>query len=88
MRSHVVIVQVRASDLQPGDVINRRGPERNGWLEVERVEVLQSGEMIVHDETGSDSFSAKNYDLVWIQTLEELVGNGHLPNPAPRPRPD
>jgi hypothetical protein len=79
----VIIVQIRASDLQPGDVINRRGPERNGWMEVDRLERLHDGNYVVHDESGRESFTAKDYDLVWLQTLEILVSNSHLPTPAP-----
>lgn len=83
MRGKVAIVQIRAADLQPGDVINRRGPERNGWMEVDRLERLPDGNYVVHDETGRDSFTAKDYDLVWLQTLEILISNSHLPTPAP-----
>lgn len=82
MRNQVVIVQVRASDLQPGDVVNRRGPERTGWLEVERIERLPGGDIVVHDETAMDSFTAKDYDLVWLQTVEFLTANSHLPTPT------
>lgn len=87
MRSRVIIVQVRASDLQSGDVINKRGPERQGWVEVDRIEILHDGDMVVHDESGRESFTAKDYDLVWLQTLEELVGNSHLPTPVARSQP-
>lgn len=80
----MIIVQIRASDVQPGDVINRRGPERNGWIEVDRLEVLPDGGYVVHDESGRESFTAKDYDLIWLQALEELVGNSHLPTPSPR----
>ena len=82
VRSKVIIVQIRTSDVQPGDVINKRGPERSGWMEVDRVETLLEGDLIVHDESGSESFTAKDYDLIWLQTLEELIGNSHLPTPS------
>ncbi len=82
VRSKVIIVQIRTSDVQPGDVINKRGPDRNGWMEVDRVETLPEGDLIVHDESGRESFTAKDYDLVWLQTLEELIGNSHLPTPS------
>ena len=79
MRSRVIIVQIRAAELEPGDVINKRGPERVGWIEVDRVERLPDGDMVIHDESGRDSFTATDYDLVWLQTLDELIGNSHLP---------
>lgn len=84
MRSKVILVQIRTCDLQPGDVINKRGPERQGWMEVDRVEVLPQGDLVVHDESGRESFTATGYDLVWLQTLHELVGNSHLPTPMER----
>lgn len=80
----MVIVQVRASAVRPGDVINRRGPDRQGWIEVDRLEQLPDGDYVVHDETGRDSFTATEYDLVWLQTLEEFVTNSHFPMPTPR----
>ena len=79
MRSQVSIVQVRAADLQSGDVINKRGPERTGWIEVERLEQLLDGSYVIHDETGQDSFPAAAYDLVWLQTVVSLNANSHIP---------
>ena len=35
MRSQISIVQIRVAEIQPGDVVNKRGPERTGWIEVE-----------------------------------------------------
>ena len=87
MRSNVIIVQVRVADLQPGDVINKRGPERSGWMEVERVEKLPDGNLVIHDETSRDSFTGTIYDLVWLQTLEELTANSHIAAPVVRSRP-
>ncbi|GEM_PF-2129351 len=82
MRSRVEIVQVRAADLQSGDVVNRRGADRSGWIEVARVERLDNGAMVVHDEADRDSFTAVGYDLVWLQVVVELHHNSHLPMPA------
>lgn len=84
VRSEVVIIQIRTADLQSGDVINRRGPERQGWMEVDHLEVLAEGDLVVHDEHERDSFTATGYDLVWLQTLRELIGNSHLPTPVER----
>ncbi len=81
VRSHVTIVQIRATDLQPGDIVNRRGPERTGWMEVERVESLPDGTLVVQDAEERDSFTATGYDLVWLQTLLVLRTNSHLPLP-------
>ncbi len=82
MRSQVTIVQIRASELRSGDVVNRRGPERTGWIEVDRIEKLPDDTLVIHDRTERDSFSASGYDLVWLQTLEILRTNSHLPLPG------
>ena len=42
------------------------------------MEVVPSGDIVVHDEEESDSFSASHYDLVWLQTLTALAANSHL----------
>ena len=81
MRSHIEIVMIRAADAHSGDVVNRRGPEKSGWIEVAKVEVLPSGGLVVHDEADSDSFTADGYDIVWLQVLHELKGNSHLAMP-------
>jgi hypothetical protein len=62
-----------------GDVINKFGPNRSGWIEVANLEQLQNGSYVVHDEVGSDSFTAVGYDLVWLQVVHELLYNSHLP---------
>ena len=82
MRSKVEIVQVRVADVESGDVVNKRGPEKTGWIEVERVERLESGDLVVHDTRDTDSFTATGYDLVWLQTVVRLGANSHLVMPV------
>ena len=82
MRNQVVIVQIRAGELERGDVVNRRGAERTGWMEVAKVEELPDGTLVVHDDEERDSFTAHTYDLVWLQTMEELTANSHLSIPS------
>ncbi|MEQ8841345.1 MAG: hypothetical protein RIB98_10210 [Acidimicrobiales bacterium] len=82
MRSRVEIVQIRVGDIQSGDVVNKRGPEKSGWIEVERVEQLESADYVVHDVRDVDSFTATGYDLVWLQTVLQLHGNSHLALPG------
>ncbi|MDW3218450.1 MAG: hypothetical protein R8F63_07525 [Acidimicrobiales bacterium] len=81
MRSKVEIVQIRVSDIESGDVVNKRGPEKSGWIEVERLEVLESGDFVVHDSSDTDSFTATGYDLVWLQTVLSLGANSHFALP-------
>ena len=79
MRSKIEIVQIRAIDVQSGDVVNRRGPNKDGWIEVAKLEELENGSYVVHDESDRESFTASTYDLVWLQVMHELRENSHLP---------
>lgn len=82
MRTKVEIVQIRVADVRAGDVVNKRGPEKDGWIEVERIEQLESGDYLVHDTLDRDSFTAIGYDLVWLQTVLRLDTNSHLVMPG------
>jgi len=82
MRSKVEIVQIRVADIESGDVVNKRGPERSGWIEVDRLEQLESSDYVVHDIHDTDSFTSTGYDLVWLQTVLSLQANSHLPIPV------
>ena len=79
MRNKIEIVQIRAAEVQRGDVVNRRGPNKEGWMEVARLETLESGNYVVHDENERESFTAEGYDLVWLQVVHPLRENSHLP---------
>ena len=79
MRNKIEIVQIRAADVQQGDVVNRRGPDKDRWLEVARLETLENGSYFVHDEHERESFTAEGYDLVWLQIVLPLRENSHLP---------
>lgn len=81
LRTKIEIVQIRAADVQSGDVVNKRGPNRDGWIEVAKLEELENGSYVVHDETGRDSFTATGYDLIWLQVARELRHNSHMPVP-------
>lgn len=81
MRSKIEIVQIRAAEVQAGDVVNKRGPNRDGWIEVLKLEELENGSFVIHDESGKDSFTAVSYDLVWLQITRELRHNSHMPMP-------
>lgn len=79
MRTKIEIVQIRAAEVQRGDVVNRRGPNKDGWMEVARIETLENGSYVVHDENERESFTADAYDLVWLQIVHTLHENSHLP---------
>jgi hypothetical protein len=82
MRSRVEIVRIRVADVESGDVVNRRGPEKDGWIEVDRVQELDSGDLVVHDVHDRDSFTATGYDLIWMQVVLTLEANSHLVIPG------
>ena len=79
VRNKIEIVQIRAAEVQRGDVVNRRGANRDGWMEVARLEQLEGGSYVVHDEHERESFTAERYDLVWLQIVLPLRENSHLP---------
>ncbi len=82
VRTKVEIVQIRVADIASSDVVNKRGPEKSGWIEVERLEQLESSDYVVHDVLDVDSFTATGYDLVWLQAVVTLEANSHLALPV------
>lgn len=48
-------------------------------MEVARLETLENGSYVVHDELERESFTAAGYDLVWLQVVFPLRENSHLP---------
>jgi hypothetical protein len=83
-RTRVEIVEIRAEDVQVGDIVNKAGPQRDGWIEVAAVERLPDGRVNIADDTYQKSFTSQGIDLVWLQIARPLVGNSHLPVPAAR----
>jgi hypothetical protein len=74
----VEVVQICARDVQVGDVINKSGPFREGWIEVASVDLLPDGRLNVADATYRKSFTTEALDLLWLQVLRPLRGNSHL----------
>jgi hypothetical protein len=71
-------VQVCGRDVQVGDVINKSGPFREGWIEVASVDLLPDGRLNIADPSYRKSFTTEPRDLVWLQILRPLRGNSHL----------
>jgi hypothetical protein len=80
-RIKIDIVEIRAQDVQPGDIVNRRGHQRDGWIEVTVVSAMQSGELLIADESERLSFTSAPLDLIWLQIARPLRGNSHFPIP-------
>jgi hypothetical protein len=81
-RVRVEVVEIRADDVQIGDIVNKSGNQRDGWMEVAEVERLRDGRVNIIDETHQRSFTSEGMDLVWLQIARPLHGNSHLPMPA------
>jgi len=73
---------VRAEDVQPGDVVNKGGHVREGWIEVASVEQLPDGRVNIADSTYQKSFTSGSMDLIWLQIVRPLHGNSHLVLPG------
>jgi hypothetical protein len=82
-RIQVHIVQIRAQDVLPGDVVNRSGPIRDGWIEMAYIEQLPDGRLNLCDESYRKSFVSDPLDLVWLQIAVNLKGNSHMPVDVP-----
>jgi hypothetical protein len=82
-RIQVHIVQVRAVDVLPGDVVNKNGAVREGWIEIAYTEPLPDGRINLCDETYRRSFVSDPLDLVWLQIAGVLRGNSHIPVDVP-----
>lgn len=82
-RMQVHIVQIRAQDVMPGDIVNRTGPVRDGWIEIAYSEQLPDGRLNLCDESYRKSFVSEPLDLVWLQIVGTMKGNSHLPVEIP-----
>jgi len=81
-RVRVEVVEIRADDVQVGDIVNKAGNQREGWMEVAALERLQDGRVNITDATHQRSFTSEGVDLVWLQIARPLLGNSHLPVPT------
>lgn len=82
-RMQVHIVQIRAQEVMPGDIVNRMGPVREGWIEIAYTEQLPDGRLNLCDESYRKSFVSEPLDLVWLQIVGIMKGNSHLPVEIP-----
>lgn len=79
-RIQIEVVQIRAQDIEPGDVV-RRGSGNDSWFEVARVSQLPGGDLLVADEADRMSFTVAPLNLVALQIARPLRANSHLPLP-------
>jgi hypothetical protein len=83
----VEVVEIRAGDVQIGDIVNKAGRQRDGWIEVAALERLPDGRVNIADESYQQSFTSHALDLVWLQVARPLLGNSHIAVPGDRERP-
>jgi len=82
-RIQVHVVQIRAQDVLAGDIVNKGGPVRDGWVEIAYTEPLPDGRINLCDESYRKSFVSEPLDLVWLQIAGTLKGNSHMPLDIP-----
>ncbi len=77
-RTIVQVMQVRMTDLRPGDVVNKNHADPRGWFKVVDIQELPNGDVSVIAERASDSMNSAPYDIVGVQ----LVKTVEVPNTA------
>lgn len=82
-RYQVRLVQVRACDIEPGDIVNKFQQD-HGWFEVDTNTRLHDGRMLISDSANKATITVEPLDLVWLQIAEHLEGNSHLALPRTR----
>ena len=80
-RNRISVVEIRAGEVLVGDVINRRGHIREGWMEVGRAEQMQDGQILIADISEKSTFLSQPLDILWLQIVSPLTGNSHFALP-------
>ena len=81
-RNRISVVEIRAGEVLVGDVINRRGHIREGWMEVGRAEQMQDGQILIADISEKSTFLSQPLDILWLQIVSPLTGNSHFALPG------
>jgi hypothetical protein len=66
-RSIIQVMQVRMSDIRPGDIINKNHTDPRGWFEVTELQELPNGDIFVIAATEKNSINGGSYDIVGVQ---------------------
>ncbi|TML12758.1 MAG: hypothetical protein E6G39_11260 [Actinobacteria bacterium] len=81
-RNRITVVEIRAEEVLVGDVINRRGHFRDGWMEVGRADQMQDGQILIADLGEKVTFLSQPLDILWLQIVLPLSGNSHFALPG------
>lgn len=65
-------MQVRMSDLQPGDIVNKNHGDARGWFEVKELHELPNGGVAVQAASEKDSINGAPYDIVGVQVTKDV----------------
>ncbi len=66
-RTIVQVMQVRMSDVLPGDIINKNHDDPRGWFEAKELHELPNGGVAVIAHSDKDSINGGPYDIVGVQ---------------------
>ena len=80
-RNRITVVEIRAGEVLVGDVINRRGHVREGWMEVGRADQMHDGQILIGDAGEKVTFLSQPLDILWLQIVLPLSGNSHFALP-------
>ncbi|MDH4168208.1 MAG: hypothetical protein OEW42_01335 [Acidimicrobiia bacterium] len=71
-RSAVQTVHIRILDVQKGDVINKKDVNTEGWFEVDTIETLHDGRIVLADDRHQNTITGVPLDLVGLQLVRQL----------------
>lgn len=66
-RVMVQVMQVRMSDVVPGDIVNRNYNEARGWFKVLELQELPNGGIVLAADSDRDSVNGNINDIVGVQ---------------------
>lgn len=66
-RTIVQVMQVRMSDVLPGDVVNKNHDDPRGWFEAKELQELHDGGIAVLAHSDKDSINGAPNDIVGVQ---------------------
>jgi len=72
VRTIVQVIQIRMSDVQPGDIVNKNADSAHGWFVAKDTQELHSGDVAVLAESDKDSINGGPYDLVGVQIAKQV----------------
>lgn len=71
-RNMVQVIQVRMSDVLPGDVVNRNSEEARGWVEVIETQQLPNNGIVLVASSDRDSINGNHNDIVGVQVVRAV----------------